>query len=115
MRVAGPPSWRISEDRWPEAFDVALWFRAADRIDVASEGGVPGHQMLSRCRTRVRTRRTPPSWPRAGWPGGIRWSGCPRYHRRPTRAAGVQPARFPQPGGLACATAACHRPVAAGL
>lgn len=77
MRVAGPPSWRISEDRWPEAFDVALWFRAADRIDVASEGGVPGHQMLSRCRTRVRTRRTPPSWPRAGWPGGIRWSGCP--------------------------------------
>ena len=42
MRVAGPPSWRISEDRWPEAFDVALWFRAADRIDVASEGGVPG-------------------------------------------------------------------------
>ena len=42
MRVAGPPSWRISEDRWPEAFDVALWFRAAERIDVASEGVVPG-------------------------------------------------------------------------
>ena len=42
MRIAGSPSWRISEDRWPEAFDVALWFRAAERIDVASEGVVPG-------------------------------------------------------------------------
>jgi hypothetical protein len=42
MRVAGSPSWRISEDRWPEAFDVALWFRAAERIEVASEGVVPG-------------------------------------------------------------------------
>ena len=27
--MAGTPSWQISEDRWPEAFDVALWFRAA--------------------------------------------------------------------------------------
>jgi hypothetical protein len=42
MRLAGSPSWRISEDRWPEAFDVALWFRAAERIDVASGGVVPG-------------------------------------------------------------------------
>jgi len=42
MRVAGSSSWRISEDRWPEAFDVALWFRAAERIDVASGGVVPG-------------------------------------------------------------------------
>ena len=42
MRLAGSSSWRISEDRWPEAFDVALWFRAAERIDVESGGVVPG-------------------------------------------------------------------------
>jgi hypothetical protein len=42
MRVAGSPSWRISEDRWPEVFDIALWFRAAERIEVAAEGVVPG-------------------------------------------------------------------------
>jgi hypothetical protein len=42
MRMAGSPSWCISEDRWPEAFDVALWFRAAERIEVASQGVVPG-------------------------------------------------------------------------
>ncbi len=42
MRVAGSSSWRISEDRWPEALDVALWFRAAERIAVAPAGVVPG-------------------------------------------------------------------------
>ena len=42
MRLTGPPSWRISEDRWPEAFDMALWFRAAERIDVPPGGVVPG-------------------------------------------------------------------------
>jgi hypothetical protein len=42
MRLAGSSSWRISEDRWPELFDVALWFRAAERIDVASGDVVPG-------------------------------------------------------------------------
>jgi hypothetical protein len=42
MRLAGSSSWRISEDRWPEEFDVALWFRAAERIDVPSGGVVPG-------------------------------------------------------------------------
>ena len=70
MQLAGSPSWRISEDRWPESFDWALWVRAAERIDVASGGVVPGSAVLSRCRTRARTRRTPPSWPQAGWPGG---------------------------------------------
>jgi hypothetical protein len=40
--LAGPVPWRISVDRWPEAFDVALWFRAVERIDVASGGVVPG-------------------------------------------------------------------------
>jgi hypothetical protein len=42
MHLAGTSSWRISEDRWPEPFDVALWFRAAERIDVASRGVIPG-------------------------------------------------------------------------
>jgi hypothetical protein len=42
MRLAGSPSWRISEDRWPESFDWALWFRAAERIDVRPGGVVPG-------------------------------------------------------------------------
>src|SRR5580704_18258815 len=42
MEVAGSRSWRISEDRWPEAFDVALWFRAVERIDVPAGGVVPG-------------------------------------------------------------------------
>jgi hypothetical protein len=42
MKAAGARSWRISEDRWPEAFDVALWFRAAERIDVPAGGVVPG-------------------------------------------------------------------------
>jgi len=42
MRLAGSPSWRISEDRWPESFDWALWFRAAERIDVGPGGVVPG-------------------------------------------------------------------------
>lgn len=42
MELAGTRSWRISEDRWSEAFDVALWFRAAERIDVPAGGIVPG-------------------------------------------------------------------------
>jgi hypothetical protein len=42
VRRAGSASWCISEDRWPESFDVALWFRAAERIDVAAGGVVPG-------------------------------------------------------------------------
>jgi hypothetical protein len=42
MELAGSRSWRISEDRWPEAFDVALWFRAAECIEVPAGGIVPG-------------------------------------------------------------------------
>jgi len=42
MRLAGSPSWRISEDQWSESFDVVLWFRAAERIEVAAGGMVPG-------------------------------------------------------------------------
>jgi hypothetical protein len=42
MEVAGTRSWRISEDRWSEAFDLALWFRAAERIVVLAGGVIPG-------------------------------------------------------------------------
>jgi hypothetical protein len=46
MERAGTRSWRISEDWWPEAFDVALWFRAAERIDVPAGGIVPGPAVI---------------------------------------------------------------------
>jgi hypothetical protein len=46
MEVAGTRSWRISEDRWSEAFDVALWLRAAERIDVPAGGIVPGPAVI---------------------------------------------------------------------
>ena len=42
MEVAGTRSWRISEDRWSEAFDLALWFRAVERIGAPAGGIVPG-------------------------------------------------------------------------
>jgi hypothetical protein len=42
MELAGRRSWRISEDRWSEAFDLALWFRAVERIDAPAGGIVPG-------------------------------------------------------------------------
>ena len=42
MRRAGSMSWRISVDRWSWPHDIALWFRAAERIQVGAEGVVPG-------------------------------------------------------------------------
>ena len=42
MEVAPRRSWRISEERRTEAYDVPLWFRAAERIDVPADGVVPG-------------------------------------------------------------------------
>lgn len=45
MEVAGTRSWRMSEDRWSEAINIALWIRAAERIAVpadGAEGVVPG-------------------------------------------------------------------------
>ncbi|GES27485.1 hypothetical protein Aple_103850 [Acrocarpospora pleiomorpha] len=42
MQRAGSMSWRISVDRWSEAHNIALWFRAAERIQVEVEGVVPG-------------------------------------------------------------------------
>jgi hypothetical protein len=42
MEAAPARSWRISEERWNEAYDVPLWFRPAERIDVPAGGVVPG-------------------------------------------------------------------------
>jgi hypothetical protein len=42
--VEVPPArpWRISQDRWSETFDLPLWFRAVERIDVPAGGVIPG-------------------------------------------------------------------------
>src|SRR2546421_214909 len=42
MRLGRGPSWQISVDRWNQAYDRALWFRAAERIDAPAGGSVPG-------------------------------------------------------------------------
>lgn len=42
MQLAGSASWTIRVDRWAELLDMALWFRAAERIDVPVGGVVPG-------------------------------------------------------------------------
>jgi hypothetical protein len=42
MEVAPARPWRIREERWNEEYDVPLWFRAAERIDVPAGGVVPG-------------------------------------------------------------------------
>ncbi len=42
MQLAGQKSWQIREDRWIQHFDLALWIRAAERIDAPAGGLVPG-------------------------------------------------------------------------
>ncbi|KAA2261728.1 hypothetical protein F0L68_15910 [Solihabitans fulvus] len=42
MHRAGSASWQIGINRWSHAFDVALWFRAVERIEVPAGGIVPG-------------------------------------------------------------------------
>jgi len=42
MRVLGSRSWQIRLGRWSHSHDVALWFRAAERIDAPAGGVVPG-------------------------------------------------------------------------
>jgi hypothetical protein len=42
MRKGDGPSWTISTDRWNQAYDWALWMRAAERIDTPAGGVVPG-------------------------------------------------------------------------
>lgn len=119
MRLAGSSSWRISEDRWPEPFDVALWFGAAERIDVVAEGVVPGAPDVE----PLPDASTDPS-DAARTGRGL--AGLVAFTDRavpaitavrpgpPAPAAGCQPARFPRPGSLACAAAGCQPPVATG-
>jgi hypothetical protein len=42
MRFAGQESWLINESRWTQHFELALWVRAVERIDVPAGGIVPG-------------------------------------------------------------------------
>lgn len=42
MRTAGTASWSISIDQWDHHLEWALWFRAAERIDVPTGGLVTG-------------------------------------------------------------------------
>ena len=42
MHLGSGPSWQISTDRGNQAYDWALWVRAAERIHVPAAGLVPG-------------------------------------------------------------------------
>ncbi|WP_037605234.1 hypothetical protein [Streptacidiphilus rugosus] len=42
MKVAGAASWTIVVDEWSSLLESPLWLRAAERIEVAPEGLVPG-------------------------------------------------------------------------
>ena len=42
MRSAGTASWSISIDQWDFQLECALWFRAAERIEVRADGPVTG-------------------------------------------------------------------------
>ncbi|HEY0808319.1 MAG TPA: hypothetical protein VGD84_24845 [Pseudonocardiaceae bacterium] len=42
MRVAGRASWLIGVDQWNQPLEWALWFRAAERIEVRADGPVTG-------------------------------------------------------------------------
>jgi hypothetical protein len=42
MRSAGTASWSISVDPWNQQLEWALWFRAAERVQVQADGLVTG-------------------------------------------------------------------------
>jgi hypothetical protein len=42
MHHAGSPSWEVRVDRWSQRYDVPLWIRAAERINVPAGGVIPG-------------------------------------------------------------------------
>lgn len=46
MRYAGQPSWQIRERRQNQNFELALWARAAERLDVPARGVVPGPLLI---------------------------------------------------------------------
>ncbi len=72
MEVAPTRPWRIREERWNEEYDVPLWFRAAERIDVPAGGVVPGPAEIDPLPDRSAAPPTRPSWPRGGLRGGRR-------------------------------------------
>jgi hypothetical protein len=58
MRLAGSPSWRISEDRWPEALMWLYGFVPPSASTWHRVAWCRGRPMLSRCRTRAPARLT---------------------------------------------------------
>jgi hypothetical protein len=42
MRFEGTESWSVHVDRWNHLLECALWFRAAERIEVPADEIVPG-------------------------------------------------------------------------
>ena len=66
MQLPGSPSWSIQVNPWPESFDVALWFRTAERIEVAPGGEVPGPP-------EVEPRPDPSTGPSAGAELAVGW------------------------------------------
>ena len=59
----GPASWEVRVDQWNLHYDIPLWLRAAERIDVPAGGVVPGPLDLAALPA--------PSRDRAGYAGEV--------------------------------------------
>jgi len=87
MHLGGGPSWQISTDRGNQAYDWALWIRAAERIPVPAGGLVPGPLDID-------PMPEPSTTPGADLAEGWRhwWEGLARMPRwRPDRMTGPPP------------------------
>jgi hypothetical protein len=91
MRLGDGPSWQISTDRWNQAYDWALWMRAAERIDTPAGGLVPGPLDIdplpepSTDPAHVLAHDLAAGW--LGWWHGL--TGMPRW--RPEQMSGPPP------------------------
>jgi hypothetical protein len=82
MRLSGRPrSWQIRVDRWNEVHDLALWIRAAERIEVPAGAAVPGPLDIDRlpAPTIGPTPELAEGW-RGWWQALV---GLPRFEWRP--------------------------------
>ena len=87
MHLGGGPSWQISTDRGNQAYDWALWIRAAERIHVPAGGLVPGPLAID---PLPEPSTTPGTNLAEGWRDW--WEGLARMPRwQPDRSAGPPP------------------------
>jgi hypothetical protein len=88
MQLGSRPSWQIAVDRWNQAYDWALWMRAAQRIDVPAGGLVPGPLLVE---PLPEPSATPPGTDLgAGWRHW--WQSLVRMPRwRPDQLSGPPP------------------------